>query len=178
MTTTGRVLICDNDSAFSRGLKTLLTMEGFSVVTASTTAKSIQRLLDDQARPSFGDRFSVVIVDLDFKEKDGSRSGIRILEEARKIPLLESVVCTGEGTQELAAEAITLGVFGYIIKTSSGDLNNLLKTVIRANALHSQCLSLIEEIERLANAHPGIPEIKGLSPRFVEYVRTIRGRGR
>ena len=179
MITKRRILICDDDGAFSKGVKDLLTMEGYDVVTRSTTSKSIQCLTDDQKRPKLRDRFAVVIVDLDFKDEDGSRAGIKILEVARKDPLLESVVCTGEGTQELAAKTVTLGVFAYIIKNKpSEDGIDLYRTVVRASALHNQCLTLIEEIERLADAHPGIAEIRAMIPHFVDYVRNVRGRGR
>lgn len=180
MSTKGRVLICDDDSAFSKAVKGRLTKEGYSVVSAFTTSKSIRYLTTDQEKPNLRDRFAVVIVDLDFKdEADGSDAGFKILKVARKDPLLEPIVCTGFGSERLAAKAITVGVFGYIMKNAPGDAgNDLLQTVVRANELHNQCLALIEEIDRLAATHPGIPEIGALAPHFVEYVRNVRGRGR
>lgn len=179
MTTKERILICDDKVEFSRGKKEELSMEGYDVVTRSTPKRSIQCLEEDQRKPNLRDRFGVVVVDLDFGDGDGPHAGMKILEIARKDPLLESIVCTNKGDEELAVKAINLGVFGYVMKHKpSDDGNDLLQTVRRASELHNQCLNLIEEIERLAAAHPGILEIKGLSHHFVEYVRKIRGRGR
>jgi ActR/RegA family two-component response regulator len=179
MSTKGRILICDNDSSFSKGVKGTLSKEGYSVVSAFTTSKSIQYLKEDQKKQNLRDRFSVVIVDLDFEEADDSNSGFKILDVARTDPLLESIVCTGIGSELLAVKAITVGVFGYIMKNASGgDGADLLQTVVRANQLHKECLDLLEEIDRLAATHPDIPAIRGLAPHFVDYVRNVRGRGR
>lgn len=179
MSTKGRILICDDNSSWVRGVKELLTLEGYSVFTASTIARSIDYLTEDQKNPKLRDRFSVVFVDLDFKDKDGSDAGLKVLEVARRDPLLESIVCTGFGSEGLASKAISAGVFGYIMKNApADDGNNLLQTVVRADRLHKQCLALIEEIDRLAAANPGISAIGALAPHFVEYVRNVRGRGR
>jgi len=179
MNTKGRILICDDTLEFSKGIKGLLTMEGYEVVTRSSPMKSIQCLEEDQRKPKLRDRFSVVVVDLDFDDSEGPNAGMKILEVARRDPLLESIVCTSKGDEKLAVKAINLGVFGYVMKNKpSDDGNDLLQTVCRASALHNQCLALIEEIERLAQSNPGIAGINALSPHIVDYVRNIRGRGR
>lgn len=183
MSTMGRILICDDDDEWVRGVKGLLTQARYSVVAAYTVSNSIKYLTQNQQNLNLRDRFAVVIVDLEFTDKgtgkDDADAGFKILEVARKDPLLESIVCTGFGSERQAARAITVGAFGYIRKNApSDDGNDLVQTVVRANQLHNQCLNLIEEIDRLAVAHPGIPAIKALSPHFVEYVRNVRGRGR
>jgi DNA-binding NtrC family response regulator len=176
MTSKGRILICDDTLEFSKGIKRLLLMEGYEVVTRSNPMKSIQCLEEDQREPKLRDRFSVVVVDLDFDDKEGPDAGMKILEVARRDPLLESIVCTSKGDERLAVKAINLGVFGYVMKNEPS--NDLLQTVCRASALHNQCLGLIEEIERLAQLNPGIAGINALSPHIVDYVRNIRGRGK
>ena len=177
MTTKGRILICDDKVEFSKGLKEMLCMDGYDVVTRSSPKKCIQCLEEDQKNSKLRERFAVVVVDLDFGDGDGPDAGMKILEIARKDPLLESIVCTNKGGEELAVKAINLGVFGYVMKNKPSD-DDLLQTVCRASALHNQCLQLIEEIQRLADSYPKIAEIKALSPHFVDYVRSIRGRGR
>jgi DNA-binding NtrC family response regulator len=175
-----RILICEDDSTISRGLKDLLEMDGHRVETRSSVKRSIDVLNEDQARPKLQDRFAVVVVDLDFDDTAGSYDGMKILEVAKKDPLLESIVYTGKGSEELAAKAVTLGVYSYIMKISKTPLtqDHLYQTITQALGLHNQCLRLIEEIEHIADTHSNIPKIRSLSAQLVNYVRNVRGRGR
>jgi DNA-binding NtrC family response regulator len=115
----GRVLIADDEAAIANGLSAILTDAGYEVEVAADGQKALERLSSD--------RFGVVLADLKMPKLDG----IALLKSIRerKIPT-EFVMITGQGSTELAIEAMKQGAADYIEKPLNADRLNKLKVQI------------------------------------------------
>src|ERR671919_1066645 len=101
----GRILIADDEAAIANGLSAILTDAGYDVEVASDGQKALERLSSE--------RYGVVLADLKMPKLDG----IALLKSIRerKIPT-EFIMITGQGSTELAIEAIKQGAVDYIEK--------------------------------------------------------------
>ena len=175
-----RILICDDQQKWVRIIKDLLG-RSYSVEAVNTVDDSKKSLEKDRQK-DLRSRYAAVIVDLEFKNlKTGqfeSEAGFNILQSARIDPLLESIVYTAIGNEKSAYRAISEGAFGFVPKDHTRKDADLLWTVERAVALHERSLNLIDEIETLATANPGLHALGELRTHFIEYIRQVRGRGR
>lgn len=115
----GRVLIADDEAAIANGLSAILSDAGYDVEVASDGQKALERLS--------ADRFGVVLADLKMPKLDG----IALLKSIRErsIPT-EFVMITGQGSTELAIEAIKEGAADYIEKPLNAERLNKLKAQI------------------------------------------------
>src|SRR3954470_18785953 len=115
----GRILIADDEAAIANGLSAILSDAGYEVEVASDGQKALERLSSD--------RFGVVLADLKMPKLDG----IALLKAIRErsIPT-EFVVITGQGSTELAIEAIKEGAADYIEKPLNAERLNKLKAQI------------------------------------------------
>jgi DNA-binding NtrC family response regulator len=115
----GRVLIADDEAAIANGLSAILTDAGYEVEVASDGQKALERLGSE--------RFGVVLADLKMPKLDG----IALLKSIRerKIPT-EFVMITGQGSTELAIQAMKEGAADYIEKPLNADRLNKLKVQI------------------------------------------------
>src|SRR6266850_1281963 len=115
----GRILIADDEAAIANGLSAILTDAGYEVEVASDGQKALERLS--------GERFGVVLADLKMHKLDGIAL-LKAIRE-RKIPT-EFVVITGQGSTELAIEAMKEGAADYIEKPLNAERLNKLKAQI------------------------------------------------
>jgi DNA-binding NtrC family response regulator len=115
----GRVLIADDEAAIANGLSAILTDAGYEVEVAADGQKALEHLQNE--------RFGVVLADLKMPKLDG----IALLKSIRerKIPT-EFVMITGQGSTELAIEAIREGAADYIEKPLNAERLNKLKAQI------------------------------------------------
>jgi DNA-binding NtrC family response regulator len=115
----GRILIVDDEAAIANGLSAILTDAGYDVEVAADGQKALERLASD--------RFGVVLADLKMPKLDG----IALLKSIRerRIPT-EFVMITGQGSTELAIEAMKQGAADYIEKPLNADRLNKLKVQI------------------------------------------------
>jgi len=115
----GRILIADDEAAIANGLSAILSDAGYDVEVASDGQKALEQLSSD--------RFGVVLADLKMPKLDG----IALLKSIRerKIPT-EFVVITGQGSTELAIEAMKEGAADYIEKPLNAERLNKLKAQI------------------------------------------------
>jgi len=115
----GRILIADDEAAIANGLSAILTDAGYEVEVAADGQKALEQLQND--------RFGVVLADLKMPKLDG----IALLKSIRerKIPT-EFVMITGQGSTELAIEAIREGAADYIEKPLNAERLNKLKAQI------------------------------------------------
>src|ERR1051325_2116269 len=115
----GRVLIADDEAAIANGLSAILTDAGCAVEVAADGQKALESLAND--------RFGVVLADLKMPKLDG----IALLKSIRerRIPT-EFVMITGQGTTELAIQAIREGAADYIEKPLNAERLNKLKAQI------------------------------------------------
>jgi DNA-binding NtrC family response regulator len=114
-----KVLIADDEQAITSGLSAILEDEGYTVDIANDGQKALERLS--------AERYGVVLADLKMPKLDG----IALLRELRgaKIPT-EFIMITGQGSTELAIEAIKQGAADYIEKPLNAERLNKLKAQI------------------------------------------------
>jgi DNA-binding NtrC family response regulator len=115
----GRILIADDEAAIANGLSAILTDAGYEVEVASDGQKALERLQNEA--------FGVVLADLKMPKLDG----IALLKSIRerKIPT-EFVMITGQGSTEMAIEAMREGAADYIEKPLNAERLNKLKAQI------------------------------------------------
>jgi DNA-binding NtrC family response regulator len=101
----GKILIADDEKQITTGLSAILADEGYEVDVADDGQKALDRLS--------ADNYAVVLADLKMPKIDG----IGLLKEmrARGLPT-EFIMITGQGSTELAIEAIRHGAADYIEK--------------------------------------------------------------
>jgi DNA-binding NtrC family response regulator len=115
----GRILIADDEAAIANGLSAILGDVGYEVEVAADGQKALERLGNE--------RFGVVLADLKMPKLDG----IALLKSIRErnIPT-EFVMITGQGSTELAIEAMKEGAADYIEKPLNAERLNKLKAQI------------------------------------------------
>src|SRR5687768_13642884 len=115
----GRILIADDEAAIANGLSAILTDAGYEVEVAADGQKALEHLQNE--------RFGVVLADLKMPKLDG----IALLKSIRerRIPT-EFVMITGQGSTELAIEAMKEGAADYIEKPLNAERLNKLKAQI------------------------------------------------
>ena len=101
----GKILIADDEKQITTGLSAILADEGYEVDVADDGQRALDRLS--------ADGYGVVLADLKMPKVDG----IALLKEmrARGLPT-EFIMITGQGSTELAIEAIRHGAADYIEK--------------------------------------------------------------
>ena len=115
----GRILIADDEVAIANGLSAILTDAGYEVEVAADGQKALERLQNEE--------FGVVLADLKMPKLDGIAL-LKSLRE-RKIPT-EFVMITGQGSTEMAIEAMREGAADYIEKPLNAERLNKLKAQI------------------------------------------------
>ncbi|MDQ3996900.1 MAG: sigma-54 dependent transcriptional regulator, partial [Gemmatimonadota bacterium] len=112
----GKILIADDEKQITTGLSAILTDEGYEVDVADDGQKALDRLSADS--------YGVVLADLKMPKVDG----IALLKEmrARGLPT-EFIMITGQGSTELAIEAIRHGAADYIEKPLNTERLSKLK---------------------------------------------------
>jgi DNA-binding NtrC family response regulator len=114
-----KILIADDEKAITAGLGAILGDEGYGIEIAEDGQKALDRLA--------GDKFGVVLADLKMPKLDGIAL-LKAIRE-RKIPT-EFIMITGQGSTELAIEAIKQGAVDYIEKPLNSERLNKLKAQI------------------------------------------------
>ena len=114
-----KILIADDEKAITAGLGAILGDEGYGIEIAEDGQKALDRLATD--------KFGVVLADLKMPKLDGIAL-LKAIRE-RKIPT-EFIMITGQGSTELAIEAIKQGAADYIEKPLNTERLNKLKAQI------------------------------------------------
>ncbi|NTW85679.1 MAG: response regulator [Holophagaceae bacterium] len=145
---TPSLLLVDDDPMPRETLSTLLTQEGFHVVTAATGEEAELKLRSEQPP------FDLVITDLVMPGK----TGMDVLKCALKQnPSCTVLVLTGFGSVREATEAMELGAFDFVTKPMQIDQfrNTLRRLMERRDLAHErdelrlQVKALTERAERL-----------------------------
>jgi DNA-binding NtrC family response regulator len=112
----GKILIADDEKQITTGLSAILADEGYEVDVADDGQRALDRLSADS--------YAVVLADLKMPKIDG----IALLKEmrARGLPT-EFIMITGQGSTELAIEAIRHGAADYIEKPLNTERLSKLK---------------------------------------------------
>ena len=145
---TPSLLLVDDDPMPRETLSTILSAEGFKVVTASTGEEAERKLKAEQPP------FELVITDLVMPGK----SGMDVLKCALKAnPSCTVLVLTGFGSVREATEAMELGAFDFVTKPMQIDQfrNTLRRLMERRDMAHerdelrAKVKALTERAERL-----------------------------
>jgi two-component system nitrogen regulation response regulator NtrX len=114
-----KILIVDDDRSLSEILVNILEYEGYGTETAYTGKQALPMVKDTL--------FDLVLLDLKLPDM----SGIQILEKAReRVPPLQVVMISGEGTIHVAVEAARIGAYDFLEKPL--DSERVLVTVKNA----------------------------------------------
>ncbi len=100
-----KILVIDDEQRMCQSLDSLLTRDGYQVVTADAGKKGIDCIRED--------RFDLVVSDIKMPDVDG----IEILKAARaKDENLPVILMTGYASLETAIEAVEQGAYDYLMK--------------------------------------------------------------
>ncbi|MBA3549535.1 MAG: response regulator [Nannocystis sp.] len=140
MTTTGKILIIDDDPMFVRVYQTLLGEDGYVVETAMDREAALARLAD-------GSAFSVVILDQKLQGPKGPDAGLDLLHEIHNLaPQAKTLIATAFATDTAIKRAFEAGAFDYLEK------NQLFETMLRAKVRNAVELFHERELQRLPAA--------------------------
>ena len=114
-----RILLVDDEAAFTNNMSKLLIYRGYRVETADSGDRAI-RILEEQD-------FDVIVLDLKMPGMDG----ITTLKEIKKLGLFtETLILTGHGSIDTALDAIKLGAYDYLTKPC--DIDELVAKIENA----------------------------------------------
>ena len=128
----GSILIVDDEAAIRESLQTLLEMEGFNVVTASTGDEGISAAAEQP--------FDLVLLDYALPDC----TGLDVLREIReRDPQMSVIMITAYGTVENAVRAIQCGAANFIQKPWDNDkLLADVQSAISARRVHEENVQL------------------------------------
>jgi DNA-binding NtrC family response regulator len=153
----GTVLIADDDPDFREATRTLIEVEGYSALVASSAAETLACCRSQ----------SVDAVLLDWVM--GGTSSLGVLKEiARNHPELPVIVVTGHGSMESAADALRETAFDYVGKPFAA--SDLVAALRRALEWRSQ---RVEGGGQPSPEPPTLTSIVGKSPGMVAVYRMI-----
>ena len=113
------ILVVDDEKVIREGLRRLLSLEGYQVLTAENGQKALETL--------FCEEVNIILCDL----KMPVMGALEVLQEVNnKFPCLPLVVITGHGTVDNAVECMRQGAYDFVTKPFSAD--HLLLIVKRA----------------------------------------------
>ncbi len=149
-----KVLIADDEQAITSGLSAILEDEGYTVDIANDGQKALERLS--------AERYGVVLADLKMPKLDG----IALLRELREQRIAtEFIMITGQGSTELAIEAIKQGAADYIEKPLNAE---------RLNKLKAQIPKLLDQFALQEKNRELSAKLEGLT-HYGELTGTVRG---
>ena len=126
-----RVLLVDDEVAFTRNLSILLTRRGYET-TAANDGESALRIIEDSD-------FDVVLLDLKMPGIDGIETLKRI---KHKKPHMEVIILTGHGSVDSAIEGVGHGAFDYAMKPFDiNDLNDRISKAFQRRLLREEKMS-------------------------------------
>ncbi len=118
-TSTGKILIVDDDPALRKTLSAVLGAEGYAPCSAATGKTAIEEA--SKRAPA------VALIDLNLPDVDG----LKLMKEIKqRSSQTECIILTGHASRKTAIAAVNLGAFGYLLKPY--EMDQLLMTLARA----------------------------------------------
>ncbi len=137
-TSTGTILIVDDEIQLMEGMRDFLLALGYRVTGCTSAGEALDALAER--------RHDLMITDLLMPEMDG----IALMKRAKGVdPLMICIVVTGHGTIQNAVDAMREGAFDFITKP----LNWKILRVIISRALDIRRLMELEEEMRVSRDH-------------------------
>ena len=159
MTSTGRILIVDDDSASLSSLGEAMTREGYRVTLAGSG--------EEAARLAHEQEFDVVITDLRMRKIDGLQV-LRTFKALRPETVL--IVMTGFASMETVVDAMSAGAYDYISKPFRLEQ---MRLKVRQSLQYAKLLHENKDLREKAQNRDLQGEIIGSSPAMVEVFKTI-----
>ncbi len=151
-----KVLIIDDEPELRNLIRRLLELEGFSILTADTSAEALEILHKNE--------IDIVVSDVRLPDK----SGLELLPIIKKqFPLIEIIILTAYGRIEDGVNAIKEGAFDYIVK---GDEDNKLILIVKNAHEKVKMANRISHLEKNVLSKYSFDSITGSSPLIVEAV--------
>jgi diguanylate cyclase (GGDEF)-like protein len=148
-----RILAVDDDPAYARRMRLVLTRAGFEVETAHDGPAALERLRADRT-------IEILVIDLKMPGIDGIETVRRVRAEAVS-PGLYTVLLTSSDGQEVRLRALNSGLDDFLTKTSSdaeivAKLRSAARRLEMERRLHLenvelQTLALTDELTGIAN---------------------------
>ena len=160
MSREGLVLVVDDDAGTRKVARANLSLEGFEVLVASSTADALDRLAD--ADPL------AVVTDLKMPDLDGIALMGRIHAER---PWLPVILVTAHATVETAVQALRRGAHHYLTKPVRWDE---LALVLRQAVAHERARRDLERLKTELDRAAGFEELVGESPSMQEVFRVVQ----
>jgi two-component system, NtrC family, response regulator HydG len=134
------ILVVDDEPLVRRSLSEFLTLEGYTVSSASNGREALNTLKDYLV--------DIVITDMKMPELDG----IHLLRQIKEsFPATSVIMVTGYGSIENAVEAIKEGAFDYITKPIiDNEIRLVLERLVKQKALVEENIKLKEQISASA----------------------------
>ncbi|GEM_PF-271568 len=133
-----RVLLVDDEELFLEITSEALCELGCEVATAQSGEKALERMESEF--------FEVLVLDVCMPDMDGLQILHRIKE---KRPTQQVVMLTGHGSIQVAIDAMKLGAFDFILKTSkTEDLIIAIRRAAERGRLERRNIALEEELHR------------------------------
>lgn len=140
MTTTGTILIIDDDPLFVTTYQTLLRdEEGYEVDVATDRASAVAKL-------ERGSMYSVVLLDQKLQGRAGENSFDLLQDIQRLAPQAKAIIVTAFATDEAVSQAFDRGAYDYLEK------NQLLQTMLRIKVRNAAEVFRDRELRRLTGA--------------------------
>lgn len=114
-----KMMLVDDEERFLTTTSKLLSRKGYDVITASSGAEALDKLLSRNIH--------VVILDVKMPGMDGIETLTAI---KKRFPLVEVIMLTGHGTVESAVDGLKSGATDYLLKPM--DINDLIQKVEEA----------------------------------------------
>ncbi len=134
-----RILVLDDEEGMCKLLKSILSPEGYEVITMTSSVKALEIVRKET--------FDIAVVDINMPELNG----IEFLKQAISLRQeLHFIMITAYGSIENAVDAMRLGAFDYITKPFQGDeIRISVKQVLDHIKLVDENIRLKKEIELL-----------------------------
>ncbi|HHH11514.1 MAG TPA: sigma-54-dependent Fis family transcriptional regulator [Sorangium sp.] len=157
-----RVLVVDDEASARRGLKKLLTQDGYCVAVADCGHAALERAQEFSP--------DVVLTDLRMPGMDG----IELLSELRKMdPELPVIVVTAYGAVSSAVGAMRAGAENYLTKPIDFDaLSVTISRALRNRSLRAEADHLRRQIHEREGS--GLQGLQGTSPAMQQLYRVAQ----
>jgi len=154
-----RILLVDDDPGVLKGLRGLLTDEGFSTVEACSAAEAVRLLEAPGSAPA------LMLLDL----RMPGETGLELLARLPKPLPVPVVVLSGEASPAEAVQALRLGATDFVEKPPSPErLLTALRNALALGELSEERLRLQEELARpghLVGESPALEALRQLIAR-------------
>lgn len=154
-----KILIADDEALIVRALETLLTKDGFEVVSVTNGIQALDQLVTNN--------FALLLVDLTLPNIDG----IELLAKIKKRGIFtQTIIFTGKVSISSAVEAMKEGAYDYLPKPVEP---NRLRTVMSKALEHYHLLLSHKNLEQELRNYTRYDDIIGQSAEMVNVYKFI-----